>query len=610
MHRSAQTESDCDADRLLQSDALPSIGTSNGSSVQPRAPRFWDQDLTKSLTFVPSSENQSDRSWSSGYSSEEDTFAYRNARQFPPQLPAQHGTHLSTRRGRSSATNRITNWVSEYEKSHSPARFRTQDTVTPEVSDHSESEATASQLSGVSSHAEVEQLWQQLKQKRAKLHDIREHMAQTRQDLRDLRSRKDDSDNAFMKVIRPLLVSQRSDTFSSSLKLLDSRMDAMLKLREEYHYREASYETLELALDEEERELSGLETKFFSLLAAGHDRDAELSVPIRKNTTETTSSVDTETPYYLLGISADKPLEDVHPLYQDFSTAVGELENAKEEYDDLMFVNSQYEEDRELREGTGRGINPEAEEFFTELPGEKSRMQDIIGKLEDEVARLRRLCDEKGVMKKFLSIHMSYILDPDKTHEDMALGDTHDILAKQKIMAHPRYSELLAQQSHLLEGSEPLTAKQAQLAAARLPNDFPNKAVKQRIAAKEYAIETLVQSYDSDNKADLVNRWILQQLRQSPLNVLLLQTVFGSECGLKIRDLWRWQCDVLYYWWRDDTTAEKEGVPGNYVSEMSEYSARQGTPQQSRAASDGELHLKPKTKSPRHFKSSEMLRFI
>ncbi|KIE00756.1 hypothetical protein MAJ_03090, partial [Metarhizium majus ARSEF 297] len=607
-HRNSRQQSESSTNVLFPQYPTPSITGSTESPLQLQGPSCSSQVFNKTLQFIPWPDTSKEAS-SSEYSSQEDTFAYRNARQFPPQLPAQPNHHLSTRRNRSFATNRITNWVSEYEKSHGPARLRRQEATTPALSDLLESEAARSQSSAVSSHAAVEHLWKQLKQKRAKLQDIRKHMTQQRQELRNLRLRKDDADNAFMAVLRPLLVSQRSDVLSSSLKILDSRMAAMLKLREEYHFSEASYESLELDLDEEEQELSGLETKFFSILAAGQDCHAEQSEPTRTSTADKTLDADAETPYYLIGISADKTLEDVHPLYHKFSTAVGNLENAKEEYEDLLFMNSDFEKDRALREGTGRNINRDAEEFFAELPNQKSRMEGVINALESEVQRLRLLCEEKGAMKKFLPLQMSYLLNPDMIYEDMDLEDTRDILKKYTTAKHPRYSELLAQKSHLLGGPVPLTAKQALSAVFGLPYNDPLKSQKQHLAAKEYAIETLVQSYDSDSKADLVNRWILQQLRQSPVNALLLQSVFGSECGLKVRDYWRWQCDVLYYWWRDDTMSPGEEMDKNYGSDMSEYSARQGSPQRSRAASDGELQFNPTLKSPRHIKSSDILRF-
>lgn len=161
----------------------------------------------------------------------------------------------------------------------------------------------------------------------------------------------------------------QSDTFLSSLKLLDSRMTSMLELREDYHFRETSHELLELERDGEEKEVSGLETKFFSLLSAGrHHGGGSDSAPARRSTTDKRPRADVNTPYEL----------------------------------------------------------------------------------------------------KFLSTTMTW--------------PTH---------------------------------------------------------------------------ATRVNKWLLHQLRISPMSVLLLRSVFGSS-RLRIRDYWRWQRDVMYYWWRDGTMMQRD----------------------------------------------------
>lgn len=373
--------------------------------------------------------------------SEEDLIAYKNARQFPPQLPAHLSAHMSNPRSRSSATNRITNWVTQYEKSHSPARIRRRNRTTSASSKGSESQATRSCPGSDSSHAEVEQLWQQLKERRGRLRDIRNEMTQLRQKLQKLRWQKEEADNSFMAIVRPLLVGQRSDTFLSSLKLLDSRMASMLELREDYHFRETSYELLELELDEEEKEVSGLETKFFSLLSAGqHHGGGSDSAPARRSTTDARPRVDVNTPYELIGIQADRPLEDIHPLYVEFSAAVGDLENAKEDYRELLFVHSQYEDERNLGDSTGHGLSADAETFLTEFPSDEERLKASIAKLQDVVQRLKQLCQEKRVMKKHLSVQLAYVLEPEMAYEDLDLDDTAQILEHHHDLAHPRYT--------------------------------------------------------------------------------------------------------------------------------------------------------------------------
>lgn len=93
-----------------------------------------------------------------------------------------------------------------------------------------------------------------------------------------------------------------------------------------------------------------------------------------------------------------------------------------------------------------------------------------------------------------------------------------------------------------------------------------------------------------------MNRWLLQQLRMSRLNVQLLHSTFISSRSLKIRNLWRWQHDVIFYWWRDNTVDLTEGEdPGHRFTTLgSDYSSRLGTPEMSRAASDGQVGRPPR----------------
>ncbi|KND92091.1 hypothetical protein TOPH_03428 [Tolypocladium ophioglossoides CBS 100239] len=525
-------------------------------------------------------------SWSSASSSEEDPIAYRNSRQFPPEFPAPPTSRDSAPRSRSLATNRITSWVSQYEKSQSPRRMRLGGIAPTKLSEEVGSRDEGSVLSDASSYAEVELLWQQLKEKRAKLNDIKVQMAKRRQELRHLRRRKEDADNAFMSIIRPMLVSQRG-ILQTSFHLLDSRAADMQDLRNDYHSRESDYEALELMVDDEEKQLNGLETRFFSLLAAGQTK-VERASPSDEGSSETESSSPSDLPFELRGISADKPSEDLHPLYVELTEAVGDLENAREEYDDLLYVKDQYEYEAQLKKTIGKKTTADMEEFFVEFPAEEDRMKAEVSQLEGRVDRLKKLCEDKKVMRKHMSVRMAYTLDPHTKFEDMELEDRASILARHKTLAHPIFPELLSQPDYVLAEPEPRTSLQALRAATRLPNDDAQKRDKQRLAAKEYSIDSLMRGEGTGGRGDFVNRWLLHQLRISHLNVQILHSTFVSNRSLKIRDLWRWQCDVMYYWSRDNTVALTEGVVNRITSAGSDYSSRLGTPQMSRAASDGQ----------------------
>ncbi|KAL7930607.1 hypothetical protein V8C35DRAFT_312456 [Trichoderma chlorosporum] len=564
----------------------PSRGRRNsGRAHRRRSHGLEDGALTFSLT------RGNDETWSTSSSSNEDPIAYRNARQFPPQLPAGPSHGPSAPRSRSSAANQITAWVSQYEKSRSPTRSRSRlgdiSAILHPTDTESQSHLEESLHSNDSSHGEIELLWQQLKEKRAKLSGTRAEMRSRRKQLREKRREKDAADNAFMSVVRPMLIS-RGELFQAPSNLFESRLEKMQQLRDDYQVLESSYEMLEAMLDEEERDLSILETRFFSILAAGQTKE-ERQLDASSDSGAANFNVDqVEIPYELRGISPFGPVEDAHPLYVDLTSAVGYLGNARDEYADLLSTKEQYEEEQQLKKTTNQKASDEQDmkEFFEEFPSEEQRMVGVITNLESQVSRLRTICEDRGIMKKHMSVKMEYALDPQIKYDDLDLDDEQTILSNCKTLGHAEFNELLSQPDHVL-ADEPLTPLGALKAAIRLPNHHPKKGLRKKLASKEYAIDNLMRECDGGKKADYVNRWLLHQLRLSPLNAVLLRSTFQASRSLKIRDMWRWQCDVMHYWWRDNTMSLTDGFFKPITSNNSEYSTRQGSPQLSRAASDG-----------------------
>lgn len=323
-----------------------------------------------------------------------------------------------------------------------------------------------SAVSDVSSYAQVQLLWQQLKEKRAKLDDIKQRMAERRQELRSLRRRQYEAENAFMSVVRPMLV-HHWGLPPVSAQVLDSRMAVVQDLRDEYNSRETDYESLEVMMDDEERKVEGLETRFFSLLAAGQNR-VERAAPGRVDPPKTPPL---QVPFELMGISAEKPLEDLHPLYVELASAVGDLENAKEERQDLLYVKEEYEFESRLEDSTGKKTTAEARDFFAEFPAEEARRTDEVNRLEAQVERLTKLCEAKKVMRKHMSVRMAYALDPHTKFEDLELEGKASILTRRRSLAHGVFAEILSQPDHVLAEPEPLTSLQALRAAAREPQD-------------------------------------------------------------------------------------------------------------------------------------------
>ncbi|KAF5007992.1 hypothetical protein FDECE_5702 [Fusarium decemcellulare] len=512
----------------------------------------------------------------SASTSDVDSITLRNSRQFPPLLPTAPNVTSGGRSRKASMTNRITSWISQYEGNRAPRGWPGPETR----GDLSTIDAGRSHVSrgSVPSEDTVELLWTKLKDQRAKLNDIKAQMTKKRKKLKKLRRRRDDADNEFMSVIRPMLVAQHGP-LGASRSTLERRFTRMQRLRNEYQTLERDYEDLEVALDEEEDQLNKLETRFFSLLAVGN--------------TMPSSEVETVHDEYdwiknmpddLKGISPYGPSDDAHPMYLELMSTVGDFENAKEELDELLFLKEQHDGELRMKKEANMALSEAEIEFMTEFPTEEQQMRSSVQELESQVARLRQMCEEKGVMQKHMSSRVAYLLYPEEGYEDIDLDDKSASRERHSSLVHPRFPLLLSQPEHVREKKFPQTVGGALKAAAKLPESDPTKRSRMQLASKEYAIDRLITDYKEGGKGDFINRWLLHQLRLSPLNVLLLYVTFTSSQGLKIRDPWRWQSDVLHYWWDSKVADPSEDSTKLVTSEDSNRGSNFGTTPPSRAA--------------------------
>ena len=434
----------------------------------------------------------------------------------------------------------------------------------------------------------VETLWTKLKEKRAEVDGIRSHMARTRRDMQVARRKKDDTDNDFMRLIRPLWINMR-DTLGKFPDALERRLMEMQHLRTEYYSLEANYEELENRLDQEEDELGGLEINFFSLLASGHDK-TDRHRPKRLDWKQEITTY--KKPPILQGISPNGPPEDLHPMYIDLMSNVGALENAREELQDLLSTNQRYLDDIRLKEFTKMPWNLEEEEFFAEFPAEEERMKENVDSLQQEVERLRIECEEKGVMRKHMPAKTAYLLYPQNGYEDedMELETPDSIAGTWNDRELSIFPLLRSQPGKAVVKAGAQTALGGLKAAVKLPNTDPEKARRLLLAKKEYAIDRLI--FEGD-RTSYIDRWLLQRLRLSSLEVMLLYVIFIGSQALKIRDQARWENDVLRYWWNDGASQsnfQRDASAGlESIGKDSIQGSRIGTPHPSRAVSEGVL---------------------
>ncbi|KFA78097.1 hypothetical protein S40288_05670 [Stachybotrys chartarum IBT 40288] len=545
-------------------------------------------------TSSSSSSASEDLSSISDAFSEEDTLMFRNARRFPPRLPASSVRAPSVLQIQASASKNISSWVARHARPSNFGGIPYGTTSTLASNSIQSDESSPVHSSSTSADRDVEKLWKLLQEERGKKHMTKVEMGRLRDELRSARKRVIQADNAFMAFVRPLLVRQMglSDDARATLNRLVADMHA---LRNAYRPLELSYEVLENKMDEEEGALYSREMRFFSLLATGRRKPGRRFGSKGKKQAHT-APAGTSVPDDLLGISPDGPAEALHPTYLKLVSAIGDLKNAKEEQQNLILVKQHYDEDPGLQLATGGERARAKEEFMKDFVTEMARLNDSVSNLERLVTNLRQQCEEKGFMRKHLTAGMEYILNPETNFEDMDLDETDRILGNKKNLAHADFSELLSQPEHVLANPEPLTPLGALRAATKLPNNEPNKHIAMQRAKKEYAIDQLVKESVPGNKGDFVNRWLLYNLQQSPLLVLILYSIFLTQSSLRIKDSRRWQHDVLYHWWRDGTCVVNKLTSASWTSSYKTMLPRLGPSPLSRAMSEKDMRMKLKLK--------------
>lgn len=516
-----------------------------------------------------------------------------NARIFPPRMPTSHP--FSSEKSKDTAIRKIHSWMTLRASTGSPEVLSNSDRlgrsdVPPEDTGSDVYESSDEDFKP----ADVENLWRQLVAKRQQVKRVRRLVARTRSRLRDLRPRLHNADNDFMSAIRPVLL-RESALRPGSPEPIEIRLAVLQKIRNEVQGLELDYDEAERRLGRKESQLSRIEVRFYNLLGQFEDEadDSDAS---------SIGAIKTDLPLELKGISPELSF-NAHPLYTRLEQAVARSRNGEEEYAELWEMKERRENEvwrrRELMGPEGpnsakpkpesRGVtkpklsySEDALAFLEDFPESEIRIKQEVLDSGIEVSRLKKLCEDKGVIPEHPHPDVLAVIYPDSSSvDDIELGDDATILSEHTRLAHPVFPELLSQPDHLLS-TELLTPRLALKKAQALPDNDPEKAPSMRAAQKEVSIYNLFNDQDQMTSAKFVNHWILFTLRISPLEVALLFAIFVKR--LRVRNIHRWQLDVLRFWDRDGVTQNMDRYQAYH--ETSKYFTKVATPQRSRAASD------------------------
>jgi hypothetical protein len=454
-------------------------------------------------------------------------------------------------------------------------------------------------------------LWSALQDQRQKTRVLRAETKKQRAKVQSLRRHKDTVDNDFMSLLRPLLAASSNGYLGRRTlgRQLQSSFTDMQRMRNDYMDAELQLEGLEERLDREESSLQAVELEFFEALyrRPGSNFPPDAVGPEAEEEAEDEEENLPPSRMSLRGITADRPT-DVHPLYKELMSAIADKELALEEIAEVKAHQESVQQqiERQLKLDKGRDseglskwekalsveelnalkrtasslLEDNTQQFETDsmprsadlallnqIRSESKIAHSRFDKAEEEVDRLRKLCTAKGVMLKNAPLHEEITIQ--KPQGKWALEridlEPHNLpRLPHGSLANPTYPILLTNPKHILKTEPQTTTAALQEAKTLMQTDRGQKQLYVE-AIKEYDISTMLLRFDVNNKSDYINRWLLHRLRTSPFEVDLLQAVFRTR--LRIRNLHRWQEDVLYFWSRDGANVGPQVFEGLITSD-------------------------------------------
>ncbi|CAK7202539.1 hypothetical protein SEUCBS139899_005263 [Sporothrix eucalyptigena] len=311
----------------------------------------------------------------------------------------------------------------------------------------------------------------------------------------------------------------------------------------------------------------------------------------------------------LLGIKGERP-DDKHPLHKLLIQTTEDLEAARDRYRGLLKECEDIKEDLRSRfqkraERNDRAsafdlpeldnVLDEVDDYYFDLPQSAylayvdkvdldfllrygdtiASAEAVIHAQEEHVARLQKTCRQMSILPDSIS----------QDEEDDGSGENYELpgvdeLAdiSSKTASDVSSFPILLSNPLFAAKQYPLTAREAVQKMLALPESDPKRQALIDDSVKEYGILSSLMRSAQGNKSDFINRWILQQLRMSPMAAVQLYSIFSGV--LRIVNVSRWQEDVLHFWARDGTNlpdyyyrGPMTGLSSSFLSAMSTSSA-------------------------------------
>ena len=311
-------------------------------------------------------------------------------------------------------------------------------------------------------------------------------------------------------------------------------------------------------------EAQGIQAEFLSYFVKGVDSSG------RSSPSTSSRALESPPPYILAGISGERYSSNKDPLYFELEDAVAELHLAQEARDDF-FRAKRYIHDQmrkleaiksaskvpgsELPASRSQALDPGELEFLRDSEKTDKETQEDVVRWRKRVDFLFDQCTKKDVMPQYAPFfdEHGYNFHVDEMRLDTPAFQRCPVIN----LNHHRFPGLVSSPMHVMILR---TALQAYEEANAPNNAIPESVLLER--QKELLIEypfgaptrkSGAKSVSNMSKTEFINRWLLHQLRTTPM---LAHTCFNTfSLIVKIKSITTWESDVISFWARDGAYA-------------------------------------------------------
>ncbi|CAG8951675.1 hypothetical protein HYFRA_00005475 [Hymenoscyphus fraxineus] len=363
--------------------------------------------------------------------------------------------------------------------------------------------------------ASFDKLWRQVQRQRVNNWTLRGEIHRIRIRLRDLQLAKSKADDSlFQHITKRELLGQNIEEKRLLYGERSTRalMQACQLIRDKYGPLEDDCNRLEDKLSADEFKQNQLEEELYKHLKEPLSPNSESGTMTQIDSTATAS-----TPSPMIYDLAEA--SELHPLVRAFLSKLGDLYLLMEEYDNLVEDKETLVEERSKRAQVGLQLSVEDQNFLINFESTESELTKKITETQNEVDKMRKDCFERG------------LVDENDEPTD------------------------LVTQERLSFREENLNAQENTSEYVKYPLLLPRQGIRDVVGKDEVEKAFHGKPHDTTNR---INRWLLENMLGSPLEVRLLASTFEQFEGGKISE--RWQYLVLDCWTRDVPNLRRPNV--------------------------------------------------